>query len=736
VNLYSAPDSVIAARTFSLKSIVAFVVSLFLVIAGLVYSDSPAHAATIVSGDFSGYSVADVKAYVLNTSSVSMSMVTETAYATDGSTSFELVRGGGGGPWDAFTANNPSADCSTAACPLGDSRLSGFTFSILDNNNQAVSIAGASFRFSSVDVKATFSGVSNVVIPVGSTIKFSFATGKVNVMTTSTDQVQSRDVSSNTVIEQTSPYNWFKRVVFNANGTGASVSSLFFSGTEFVLSSAVSPSTTLPSTLFRAGYTFTGWNTAANGSGTAYAPGAAYTYPLQTRTLYAQWAASSSTVTFNANGGTGTLASQTASSATNLSSNTNSITRAGYTFAGWNTATNGTGTNYANGASYPFTSSTTLYAKWTANTNVVTYDSHGGSSVSDGSFTTGGSIATLPSAPTRAGYTFNGWFTASTGGSPLANGYAPAATDAITLHAQWTGTTNTVTYDTHGGSSVSAGSFVTGGAIANLPVAPTKAGYSFAGWFVAASGGSALSNGYAPSATSAITLHAQWNALAQTVTFDANGGTGTMAAQTSGSAAVLTTNTIARTGYGFTGWNTAANGSGTAYAVDATHPFTASETLYAQWRALPATPVAAVDIQVPVGSAIANAPVDLDVDGLKDQTGYTVTVFSTPQIIDQGTIWSGRLNTTVRIPSNLEAGWHRLVIVGTAADGTPWTEENFFKVSPGGILLATSEVVPAELAMTGSNSVPIFYGAGALILFGIVFLLANTTLRRRVKRND
>jgi uncharacterized repeat protein (TIGR02543 family) len=209
-----------------------------------------------------------------------------------------------------------------------------------------------------------------------------------------------------------------------------------------------------------------------------------------------------------------------------------------------------------------------------------------------------------------------------------------------------------------------------------------------------------------------------------------------MANQTSGSAVLLSTNTITRTGYGFTGWNTAANGSGTAYAVDATYPFTSSETLYAQWRALPAAPVAAVDIQVPVGSAIANAPVALDIDGLKDQTGYVVTVFSTPQIVDQGTIWSGRLNTTVRIPSNLEAGWHRLVIEGTAADGTPWTEENFFKVSPGGILLATSEVVPAELAMTGSNAVPVFYGAGALIIFGIGFLIANTTLRRRVKQKD
>lgn len=70
------------------------------------------------------------------------------------------------------------------------------------------------------------------------------------------------------------------------------------------------------------------------------------------------------TVTFDANGGTGTMAAQAASSATNLTSN--AFTRAGYTFAGWNTAADGTGTGYSDAASYGFGSSITLYAQWTA----------------------------------------------------------------------------------------------------------------------------------------------------------------------------------------------------------------------------------------------------------------------------------------------------------------------------------------------------------------------------------
>lgn len=71
-----------------------------------------------------------------------------------------------------------------------------------------------------------------------------------------------------------------------------------------------------------------------------------------------------STVTFAANGGTGTTAAQSASSATALTAN--AFTRDGYTFTGWNTAADGTGTAYGDGASYAFTANTTLYAQWKA----------------------------------------------------------------------------------------------------------------------------------------------------------------------------------------------------------------------------------------------------------------------------------------------------------------------------------------------------------------------------------
>jgi hypothetical protein len=75
------------------------------------------------------------------------------------------------------------------------------------------------------------------------------------------------------------------------------------------------------------------------------------------------------TVTFAGNGGSGSMSAQVANVATNLTANT--FTRAGYSFAGWNTAANGSGTAYADGASYPFTADATLSAQWTVSPGCV-----------------------------------------------------------------------------------------------------------------------------------------------------------------------------------------------------------------------------------------------------------------------------------------------------------------------------------------------------------------------------
>ncbi len=121
----------------------------------------------------------------------------------------------------------------------------------------------------------------------------------------------------------------------------------------------------------RVGYTFTKWNTAANGSGVSYANGTIYPFTTPA-TLYAQWQAGKAathSVTFNANGGTGSMAAERDNTPTALPNSL--FTRAGYTFTSWNTKVNGSGASYTNGAAYSFAASTTLYAQWKKNKKIT-----------------------------------------------------------------------------------------------------------------------------------------------------------------------------------------------------------------------------------------------------------------------------------------------------------------------------------------------------------------------------
>lgn len=367
------------------------------------------------------------------------------------------------------------------------------------------------------------------------------------------------------------------------------------------------------------------------------------------------------TISYDANGGTGTMASHGAQSSTNVSANT--FTRTGYVFGSWNTAADGTGTTkYENSPNYLY-SDTTLFAQWYPENHLVTFDQNDNS-----------------------GITAQQW----------GNYDVSAPLDA-----------NTFT------SSVG----------------------NFAGWATSPTGPVVYADGAPFLFRTDLTLYAVW-VTSQTVSFDSNGGTGTMNDQIASAAESLTNLAFERTGYGFTGWNTVADGSGDAYENGESFSFTSSETLYAQWRLLPAAPTSTVEIQVPIGGTIDNAPVALDIDGLKDQTGYTVTVHSTPQIIDQGIIWSGRLNKAVTLPAGLESGWHRIVIDGTAADGSAFTETYYFQVSDSGTLLSTSEVAPATvsaatsgLALTGANLSGLGLATGMLALGGT--LLLTLTRRKR-----
>ena len=138
---------------------------------------------------------------------------------------------------------------------------------------------------------------------------------------------------------------------------------------------------------------------------------------------------------------------------------------------------------------------------------------------------------------------------------------------------------------------MSDGSTTSGGVIASAPVAPTRTGYVFTGWFAESTGGSAISFPYTHSQTADFTLYAQWSVNTYVVSFDGNGSTGGSVpgsqTKTHGDDLTLASNSgsLVKTGYTFGGWNTAAGGSGTSYAEGALYGVDAAVTLYAKWSA-------------------------------------------------------------------------------------------------------------------------------------------------------
>ena len=149
------------------------------------------------------------------------------------------------------------------------------------------------------------------------------------------------------------------------------------------------------------------------------------------------------TVTFEANGSAeypveGTMAPQTVNAKTDTALNANSFTREGYNFLNWNTAVDGTGDSYADGATVNLTENTTLYAQWTQDP-VITFDANGGEGTM-GTQTVKPNEATALTANTftRADYDFTGWNTAKDGtGTAYGDKANITTSENVTLYAQW-----------------------------------------------------------------------------------------------------------------------------------------------------------------------------------------------------------------------------------------------------------------------------------------------------------
>jgi uncharacterized repeat protein (TIGR02543 family) len=388
-------------------------------------------------------------------------------------------------------------------------------------------------------------------------------------------------------------------VTFAENDSGSDSVVSFETGSstqDLTLFADLSPSFSNP------GHAFAGWNTADDGSGTSYSDGASYSFASDIE-LYAQWTALPSihTVTFAENDSDTDIvvSSQVASSPQDLTLFADlspSFSNPGHTFAGWNTSEDGSGTSYSDGASYSFTADVELYAQWAVSTATATFADNGGIGAIEPVDVLAGSSVTLPggSGLTNTDYVFDGWNTVANG---TGTSYQPGTSITLnadeTFYAQWTPLIQ-ISFSSNGGvGSINplSGQVNTG---VTLPgsTSLTYAGFTLTSWNTAVNGsGTSYALGQAVTLSTSLTLYAQWTPVPNiVVNFSANGGNGSLADLSGpvGTTVTLPSSSSAvRTGFTLASWNTAANGSGTSYALGQAVTLSTSLTLYAQWSATP-----------------------------------------------------------------------------------------------------------------------------------------------------
>ena len=322
--------------------------------------------------------------------------------------------------------------------------------------------------------------------------------------------------------------------------------------------------------------TFTGWNTAADGTGTAWT---ASTTVTDNVTWYARFRSTAKTYTIdyrNMNGlSNPNPTSYTYGETVTLQS---PPSRTGYTFDGWYGDWSCTGSPVTE-ISATDTGDKTFYAGWRANTYTVSFDANdGGVTVNPASkiVTYEYQYGTLPTL-TRIGYTFDGWYTSQTGGEKVTASTKVQITADQTLYAHWSINSYTITLKYGDGRADTTITQDYGTAI-NQPADPTRTGYTFNGW-----------NKDIPKTMPAenLTITAQWTANTYTVTFEVYGGTlngdATKTVTYGQTYGELPTATPSNDTMVFLGWFTGTVG-GEKVTADTTVQITKDQTLFARWQ--------------------------------------------------------------------------------------------------------------------------------------------------------
>ena len=330
-------------------------------------------------------------------------------------------------------------------------------------------------------------------------------------------------------------------VSFAANGGSGSMNAVAVStGSSYVLPAC---GFTAPS-----GKTFAGWQVGS----TTYQAGSSIPISADT-TVTAVWAQIIRTVTYDANGGSGSMNIVTVNDGGTLTLPACGFTApSGMSFAGWQIGP----TTYQPGNTVTIQADTTVSAVWAQETRTVSFDANGGSGSMKSVLVAAGGTLTLP----ECGYTapsgryFSGW---QIGGQTYAAGSSITVTQNMTVTAVWGQITYTVSYAANGGSGNMRSSTVSADSSYTLPACGFTApsGYRFAGWRV---NGELRQPGESVHVTGNLTVIAQWaEAAARTVIYSSNDGSGRFLQVTvqDGDTLILPQNQFSpQPGFMFAGW--------------------------------------------------------------------------------------------------------------------------------------------------------------------------------------
>ena len=270
----------------------------------------------------------------------------------------------------------------------------------------------------------------------------------------------------------------------------------------------------------------------------------------RTADLYVNWIPEGYNITYNLDGGEAnnkikyTIETDTFT--------LNEPTKAGYRFVGW-TGSNG---NIPQ-KTVTIEKGTTGDKSYTAHYEklyTLSFDSNGGSNVSAIEAGYGDDIAE-PTAPTKTGNTFKGWYSDSN----LTNIFVfdTMPNHDVTLYAKWEKSKYQVVFDSNGGSTVE-NQEVEYQSKATRPADPTKTGQIFKGWY--SDSGLTTEYDFNDEVTSSIILYAKWSSTEYNITYNLDGGTANNPTTYTSETATFTLNEPTKTGHTFVGW-TGSNGS-------------------------------------------------------------------------------------------------------------------------------------------------------------------------------